>query len=319
MKDILDKALEDVDELGHLLMTKYKKNSKKVYIIVEGYDDEIYYTNFLQDYLPDDWEYEFIKPNKSTTNCSSKKKILRCYANIDWRIYNKTQILFFIDRDLSDFINEHLPTQSNFYITDGYSIENNIINENILSRVMTELCYFDGCSDEDKKYLKKLYNNCFKFFYNTMANVMGWIIYWQLNGQNPQLGNIQMKKIFKFDINENCSLKDNIDNEYFHNKFKIPYNETVKIDKYVNNFKNFDKNKMLIRGKYLLEFFIEFCLFINSQYVNIKCLNITKRNNKATMPKLSFIDLAHIAKKPKSLALFLENNINQYVSKFDTI
>ena len=37
------------------------------------------------------------------------------------------------------------------------------------------------------------------------------------------------------------------------------------------------------------------------------------------MPKLSFIDLAHIAKKPKSLALFLENNINQYVSKFDTI
>lgn len=81
MKDILDKALEDVDEPGHLLMTKYKKISKKIYIIVEGYDDKIYYTNFLQDYLPDDWDYEFIMPNKSTINYSSKK-----YCDIQQRI-----------------------------------------------------------------------------------------------------------------------------------------------------------------------------------------------------------------------------------------
>lgn len=319
MKKIMDKALEDVDEIGHLLKTKYKKNSKKVYIIVEGQDDKIYYSNFIQDYLPDDWDYEFFIPNKSTNKKSCKKKLLQCYTNIDWRTYNKNQVIFFIDRDLSDILGERLPNQPNIYITDGYAIENSIIKENILLRVITELCYFNECSEGDIKNLKKLYADSFNFFYNTMAIVMGWIIYWQLQGLNPQLGNIEIKKIFKFDDNGNIFLENNINHEYFHNKMNIIYDNKVNIKQYIKIFEKFDKHKMLIRGKYLLEFFIEFCHFIDAKFVNLNCLNITKRIRKRTQPKLSFIDIAHIAKKPKSLATFFDQNIVQYIEKFSTV
>ena len=165
--------------------------------------------------------------------------------------------------------------------------------------------------------LKKIYNDAFKYFYNSMAIVMGWIIYWQSKGLNPQLGNIEMKKLFKFDDKGNIFLENNINHEYFHKKMNIIYDNNVNIQQYIKNFKKIDKHKMLIRGKYLLEFFIEFCRFIDAKFVNLNCLNITKRIRKATQPKLSFLDIAHIAKKPKSLVTFFEQNIVQYINKLD--
>ena len=55
MKKIMASSKENVDILSHLFKTKYKKNKKVIYVIVEGDDDIVYYCEFLEKYMIDGW------------------------------------------------------------------------------------------------------------------------------------------------------------------------------------------------------------------------------------------------------------------------
>ncbi len=63
--------------------------------------------------------------------------LLQDYQNL--LSYSKHDIAFFVDRDLSEFLDEPLPQNTNMYITDKYSIENDIVNRGTCERVLTEL------------------------------------------------------------------------------------------------------------------------------------------------------------------------------------
>lgn len=311
MKEILDEAYKEVNELKHKFMTLYKKDSKIIYIISEGKEDQFYYSNFIQEYLPDEtWDFEFIYPNKENKSSSNKNKVLKCLKSIDWRKYNNKQIIFCIDRDLSDFETKKLPNLSNLYITDGYSIENSLINSNTFIRAFFENCHFCGCTSKNKDLLRKMYNDIYSQFYDYMINIMGWILFWKFQQLRPNLNNIEIKKLFQFsDFKLECN--SNFNSEYLHKCANVTYNKNIKNDKFAELFKKVDKNKNLIRGKYLLELFIELCKYVDCNYTSFNIQDIQKISKCA--PQLSFIELAHIAKKPKSLHIFLENTIKEYI------
>lgn len=310
MKEIMDSSKANVDVLSHLFKTKYKKNENVIYAIVEGDDDISYYSQFLEKYMKDDWYYEIIKASSKETKQSSKKQIIRFFNNLDWRSFNKKQIIILLDKDLSDFVDENIPKSINIYTTDGYSIENSIIDKKIFCRTICELCYFTNIDAQQKQYLEKLFTETIECFYFYMLDIMVWFIHWMKTHQKIQANKIKIKDLFKIEKTKLIKKEENFI-KYIHEKTQIPFDTEASID-YIKKIFEKDSNfKKFVRGKYLWEFFIMLCLYIIQNNEEIPQLKLTKRCK--TNPKLDFIDVAHLASIPETLKKFLDLTVKEYI------
>ena len=92
------------------------KTNNQIFCLVEGKDDPAFYRYQAEKCLSTDYRISWIK-------CSGKKQVKATYDLIDWNTYSKDRILFFMDRDLSDYVvDENIVRDVNVYITDYYSI-----------------------------------------------------------------------------------------------------------------------------------------------------------------------------------------------------
>lgn len=309
MKEVLEEAKNDINDLGHIFKAKFQKNAKKIYIIVEGKDDIIYYRHCLENFIPDDWEIVAIPASSDNCSGSCKKKLIKFYEKLDWRKFKKEQIVILTDRDLSDFINEKIPKSRNIYVTDGYSIENSIVNDRTFYRTLTELCCFNEFDETSKTNLLNLFNTQLNNFCFKMLNVMSWIVQWQKNGCNPQLQNIKVKNLFNITSNNLEIVPEDI-NEFVHEKCNVPYDESISVEEI--KLKLSQNLYKYTRGKYLFEFFKCYCETIIDNYSNISSVNLT-RTGKAI--NLDFADIAHVSKCPVSLRMFVNNTVIKYIQK----
>ena len=176
MKDIIEQNFQEVDNLYHCLITKYQQNKKIIYIVVEGVDDVQYYTQFIEQYLPEDWDCLFIEAAKSSKkNC--KESIIKFYTDLDWKRFNNKQIIILMDQDLTKVMQKDFTAPDNVYITDKYSIENNLISSKIFCNVLTMLCNFHNFDIDNKKKLTDLFDKILAQYYNAMIDIMSYIIY----------------------------------------------------------------------------------------------------------------------------------------------
>lgn len=310
MKEVLENARNEVNDIEHIFKTKFQKHAKIIYLIVEGKDDITYYKNFFDFFVPDDWEIITIPASCDNSFCSCKKKIINFYKKLDWRKFKKEQIVILTDRDLSDFINEKIPKSKNIYITDGYSIENSIVNERTFYRTLTELCSFNELDEISKNNLLQYFNVQLNKFCNEMAIVMSWIVQWQKEDLKPKLQNIRIKKLFKMTFDKIELIPADII-KFIHEQCNVLYDNSVTID---NVKEIISKNPAkYTRGKYLLEFFKCYCESIIENYKDISNIQLS-RTSKAI--KLEFIDIAHISKCPPSLKKFINNTVVKYILKY---
>lgn len=309
MKEVLNDAKNDINDLGHIFKTKFQKNAKKIYIIVEGKDDITYYKHCFENFIPDDWEIVAISASCDNNSFGCKNKLINFYNKLDWRIFKKEQIVILTDRDLSDVLKEKIPKSKNIYVTDGYSIENSIINDKTFYRTLTELCCFDEFDETSKNNLLNLFNKQLDKFCNNMVNIMSWIIHWQKNRFNPNLQNIKVKNLFKITSNNIEPIPVDI-NEFVHERCKLSYDNSISIDE-IKILISKNPNKYT-RGKYLFEFFKCYCETIVKDYNTISDIQFS-RNGKAI--KLDLLDIAHVSRCPESLKEFINNTIIKYIQK----
>ena len=196
-----------------------------------------------------------------------KIKFLQLYDEFDWSRFPKLQIIFFIDRDLSNFLNESLRSESNIFITDNYSIENDIVNRNTCDRVLTEVCKLNNIKENEKEKILNLFDNQLDIFQDRMVTIMSWIIYWKRSGCKPSLDNIEMKHLFKLQKGRLRSIlrpRSFISHtEYIHKKCGIDYKPRSGIRTIAKEFRKVKGNKKFVRGKYILWFFVEYVLSIH--------------------------------------------------------
>ncbi len=250
-KDHLVSARERTNVVLLKLMHQYKKNENKLYLIVEGNDDYAYYKCVMARYP---------KNNYEILVASGKKNVLRTHSNLDWKEYSENHILFFVDRDLSDILQEPVPTAINVYVTDSYSIENYLFNEHTLF-IALEL--FEGIrelSQDEKNYISKLYYEARIEHEKIFLQIMAWILYWLENGLNPSLNNLNDKKLY---VIRQGILK--LNQEYNNQSLFIKIHEICGVDFSCNDItlqikklKSYGSPDRFIRGKYIQAFFVEF-------------------------------------------------------------
>ena len=66
------------------------------------------------------------------------------------------------------------------------------------------------------------------------------------------------------------------------------------------------------RGKYLLDFFKYYCQSIIKNYNDISSIQFSRTGRTE---KLDFIDITHVSKCPKSLKIFINNTVLNYIHK----
>ena len=177
----------------HNFIVEYKKNSNTIYYFVEGKDDPHFYNRAIDYEIPVDW-------NKKYYIACGRDKVLDLHSRLAGTI-NKHQVLFFIDRDLSELLDEELPQFDNLYITDDYSIENSICNNRTLENVLNEVFSFHNAQSADWDKIFSLYNETYEKFLMIIIPIMAYILFLRKNEKalNAKLNlkNFSIKDLFE--------------------------------------------------------------------------------------------------------------------------
>lgn len=317
MLQVHAEALREPQSVYHEFLAGYKKNSKELYGFVEGDEDPSFYRGMIENMLPPEW-------NVDLWPAGNKTRVIELYNCFDWTRFSKERIIFLIDRDLSFFVGEKSSRDINIYITEKYSIENNIVSRNTCDRVLSEVCNLNRVKRREKNEILNLFEEQLSLFQKKMIRIMAWIIHWKQKDLKPSLNDILMRHLFAVDsgrLLENHSPKGfSTCEEYIHGQCNIPYKSTSKIIAITKEFKAADGPKKFVRGKYELWFLVEFVISI---YKNIK--NFSAEYTQSPKMKVSFsqanaiILIAPRARIPASLKNFINRTHLKYIEYFEIV
>lgn len=220
------------------------------------------------------------------------------------------------NRDLSDFTGERTPQDTNIYITDKYSIENELCTVATFLNALKYLCGLNEISTLEENELESYYRHREKEFFDIIDPIMGVILYWKTNGVNANYANIKSQKIVE--INEKGMRKAAWleDNEalikYAFKQSGVEYSDTIDIKKQISLLREKATPNYYVRGKYVLGFFVKII-----SYVAQNSSNILSTNRKGKMAisigyNDAMLHLGSVMPLPLSLEEFLQ-------TKFDAL
>jgi hypothetical protein len=237
---------------------------------------------------------------------------------MDWRRFPKKRVCFFVDRDLSSLIPESLTTDSNIYVTDSYSIENDLVKRGTCRRVLSEVCALGTLDHGELDAVCNLFESELEKFLSSMIPMMAWILNWRRNGKRATLNDILMKDLFTF---TNGTLRANPTPKgkanavlYIHEQCNVVHDATVDIGPLEAELRKGGAYRHFTRGKYVFWFLIEFCCSVRASVkTHFKtCAKIPPMNVTFAAANGMTI-IGNRARVPKSLKNFLTANYSEYI------
>ena len=312
MRKIHAEALQSGLDILHCLRLRYRPSNRTVYAIVEGHQDQLFYHDLIERKLPSGWNVEFF-------SSGGKEKVLRAFQRMDWSRYPPKRICFFVDRDLSDFLGGEPISGSNLYITDKYSIENEVATFSVLSRVQRQYLDITQIDVSELEMLREVFNSNLTTFRETMAPIMAQILLWRRAGTKANLENIRLQDLFTF--------ADGV--LRIRPEFDTPTSRAQKvasdIGQIVSNpddlrkveveFRSKKGPEKYIRGKFVRWFFVQCNLEIH------RCISCfcAYYSSTAPRPRVQFHQrnamnlLGVLARCPSSLSEFIRGNFVEYI------
>jgi hypothetical protein len=246
VKNLVEKA-KSTNTTYLKLLQRYKFNNNLKYLIFEGFDDQSFYLS----HFPSNLEYDSFISN-------GKKKSIDLYESIDWNTYSKSRILFFIDRDFDRILNLPIPGDHNIYETTYYSIENYVVNENMLRRILRELFHFYE-TDEINRIIS-LFQSALNSFKENIKPIITWILLVKSKGQKPNLNGIDLSRFYNVDNNLNFIISkiNKTQNLEVLTQVKTPAFALSEYRNFAHIVAALPDYKLYLRGKFELWFFLKF-------------------------------------------------------------
>ncbi|HEY0738661.1 MAG TPA: DUF4435 domain-containing protein [Herpetosiphonaceae bacterium] len=282
--------------------------SNHVLAFFEGHDDPSFYYTFLRTYIDDPKKIHVYK-------CGNKNQVYTTYSKIVQRNDIQNIVLFFVDKDLSDILNEQYVVAPNIYVTEYYSIENYLVSEEMFVAVFVEtfqFAYNSGLVDFMPFYI--IFQRELKRFYGYLLPIMAWIIFLKRNGYRPTLNDIDLSQVFVFNEELVLETRESVkkDGEIAIIGRKCGVSNVVipsaSIDAIIAELTLLDPKKY-IRGKFELWFFVKYIeklidIFGKMQHLTGK-VNVKTRISESTA--VAF--LGPRLRVPPSLDAFLSFNL----------
>ncbi|WP_276379077.1 DUF4435 domain-containing protein [Flavobacterium sp. H4147] len=308
--DTLDLAITRPVASQIKVLTQYKKTDSTIFCLVEGQEDISFYRNYIERYFPNNIKYII---------CNGKGNVIDNYKNLNWNFYDKKRILFFIDKDFDNYINEEILTDENIFTTEYYSIENYLVDEIVLSKFIS-----DNCHIHDETIIKELIHDFHlkhADFTKHLTKISAWMIYCRKNKFRVNFNDINLSDLFQID-KDGKFIKIKLDDfenhfDYICNKTNTKHFDLREIKTIYEELISETNKKKFLRGKYELFFMFLFIKYIVDQIVpklSLKVKELNKVNNeKFSKPKVTiqvreeniFQVLCNKVKEPDSLKNFI--------------
>lgn len=228
----------------------YSPSGKKIYSFFEGHDDSSFYGNFIEKRTLKNYFWH-------TYWCGNKKGVVHSFKKIQELRPQAQFCLFFVDKDLGDFLDED-PIPSDIFSTVYYSFENYLVSEQVFRRFLVDV--FKGIfpSIQQDKLWQMFFDN-HQLFCKKMKIIMAWVLFCRQEKIECNLNNISLNDLFFFDDNLHIVAAKGSRLKSLQKALKPPFSK-IDFGKLRKNFKNFhSKNsKEWLRGKWEIWFFVHF-------------------------------------------------------------
>lgn len=319
LKNLEDNIMGTVDKLRQerdgrtvplqQFLSEFKKDAKVCYGFVEGKDDPSYYRTVIKNRINNDCKI-LLYPS------GGKGNVKYVYEEIHKRDLPNNRIVYFMDRDLSSVIEDgNIIIDSHVYITDNYSIENDILNSDTLESVMQDLLGFSATPMEEIEKVKKLYNEQLLDFETKMLPIMANIIVWKRKRIKPaNYSQLKINKLFKV---KDGSLSQIVTDDEIIKKLyqdsQADYSKYSKTDadNVIREIQDASLVHQIVRGKYLSVFFIMFCNSVYKEYASMG-ISAPTNNGRGLVSRDIMETIAPRARVPQSLKNFIDNTIVHY-------
>lgn len=313
MMDIHAEALSGKLSAYHEFLSRYHRRSRVVYGFVEGKTDPSFYQGFIEQLLPNEWQCELWA-------AGNRDNVYRIHKDMDWRRFTKRRVCFFVDRDLSDLIPENLKADRNIYITDGYSIENDVVKRGTCRRLLSEVFGFSTATHGELDQLCDLFDEELESFFVAMVPIMTWILLWRQTNQRANLNDIAMRHLFKIKAGRviaeaaPCGMKSVA--EYIHAKSGAAFQVGANTASHQAKVGKASVYRRFTRGKYVLWFMVEFCQSVYAAACALcPSLSLVPKINISVSERNAVTVIGNRARMPDSLRAFLTSTFCAYVNK----
>lgn len=311
MLDVHAAAMESVDEAFHLFLIQYKADGKTVYGIVEGKDDPMFYRSAIDRFIPEGWEVDFIRGG-------NKEKVLRTFSQFDWSRFNRSRIAFFVDKDVDDFIGLSRTKAENIYYTDGYSIENSVVNRDLFMRIIVEVYNLGDLTMREADSIKTSFREDLAKFQDALAPVMAQIIDWRINGVKANLNNLDLRPLFRLEdgrLHLEQNFTDHMERvKYAADSIGSDVSSRERIEEILAHFMEKGGTDSFTRGKYLIWFLSALSLHVHSAVSRITSTYRTSPKLKIAAGQANMMILAAPrARCPNTLRKFIERTFVSYI------
>lgn len=259
-------------------MLRYQETSADVHAFMEGRDDPAFYLGFLSSAVDDIGKIHVYQ-------CENKRGVYEAFSKIS-RINNRPPlVLFFVDKDHSDFVGEAYVSAPNIFVTDTYSIENYVVSDEVLRRVWEELLAGARQGIDFAMIASKFQQELVRF-YELATPLSAWIVLARRNGLSPQVNNIRPGDLFAFNEEMVVSYvgKETL-LDYFQRSCRVVVTQSLAdaFDKTCNELGQVHPKKH-VRGKLELWFFVRFILGM------LKLIEVSQDGRTAPRLRIAFGD-----------------------------
>ena len=243
---ILNESLESDAPVYLEFLHRYDPKKKQVFAFYEGDEDSSFYSHFLNDYIDTDCELEEI-----VAGC--KNNVLKLHREFDWERFDERQIVFFVDRDLSFWLNENSNYGKNVFVTDGYSVENYVANEQTFRHWLLKFEGFARASKAEIDSMVLVYKNLNAEFNMAMMSIMAKAVIAKKHDKSVVLDKYKLSRYLSFNIENDCVIYQIGEVNDIYEKWQLTAEDEKDILDQIQKFMRYNEHYS-VRGKWAVYF-----------------------------------------------------------------
>lgn len=175
--------------IRHEFKLHYDSSRPQLHIFVEGGEDKAFYGSYIVRRLRPGVEFYAYE-------CKGKKGVLQALHDLRTEHPTAEVLLFFVDKDVDDFLGVEVPSDSNLFCTDVYSIENYVAVSSVVGlwlaeALRSEQMVVDGAA------VVQAFDQGIARFAEMLLPVIAWILAHRRSGAGPNLGNIRLEEMIE--------------------------------------------------------------------------------------------------------------------------
>lgn len=313
MLDLHSAALASNCAVYHEFLLRYNHGGAIVYGLVEGKEDPLFYRGLIEQALPHGWDVALIRSG-------NKDAVLAAMPEFDWTRFPRKRVCFFVDRDLSEFVGTIPASSDNLYVSDGYSIENDVVNFGTFRRTLEEVLNIAELHPAEMESVQRIFEQNVSTFTNMMSPLMGQIVLWRRLNLRCNLNDLQMKDYFVFTngkVGLAAAITDSNDLvQHAANKLGLPVSSAADLASAEIEFRAKNGPQKFVRGKYFFWLFVESALQMHRS-ISVLC----PRHTKPPKVKVSLglgnamVILGPRLRCPQSLQDFIKSTYLSYINE----